>query len=113
MYGFDKLKQNYEFHRAYNRGIACVTPAFVLYVIKGRKNKVRLGITVTKKIGGAVDRNRAKRVITAAFAEIFPKAARGYDYVVVARARVLEAKSTKISEALERELKKNGFWCEQ
>lgn len=112
MYGFEKLKQNYEFHRAYNRGVACVTSVFVLYVVKGRKDKVRLGITATKKIGGAVDRNRARRVITAGFAAVFPYVAPGYDYIIVARTRILGTKSTKVAETLEKSLKKFGFWCE-
>ncbi len=67
MKAYEKLKQNWEFRRAYNKGTVAVTPYFVLYACKGRRDSVRLGITAGKKIGTAVKRNRAKRVITAAF----------------------------------------------
>lgn len=47
---------------------------------------VRLGLTVTKKLGGAVVRNRIRRRLRAAAREVFPQAARpGMDYVLVAR----------------------------
>ncbi len=47
---------------------------------------VRIGLTVTKKIGGAVARNRIRRRLRAASREIFPQFARpGTDYVLIAR----------------------------
>ena len=60
MYCFKKLKLNSEFRRIYGRGKAFVNPAFVAYAFKGKTDNIRLGITVSKKIGGAVERNRAK-----------------------------------------------------
>lgn len=105
---FEKLKQNYEFRRAYNRGKAYVTPEFVLYIVKGRREKIRLGITVSRKFGTAVKRNRAKRVITAAFDAVEPKLIPGLDYVVVARSRLLSQKSDKIAIRLATILEKAG-----
>ncbi|HUD50675.1 ribonuclease P protein component [Parvibaculum sp.] len=50
----------------------------------------RVGFTVTKKVGGAVVRNRARRRLKAAASEILPVAAKqGYDYVLVGRASTL------------------------
>lgn len=112
MKSYQKLKQNWEFHRAYNHGVSCVAPTFVLYVIKGKKDRVRLGITTGKKIGTAVSRNRAKRVITAAFSELIPNIAKGYDYVIVARTRILNVKSTNVSHTLEKQLKQQKLWIE-
>ena len=100
MRSFEKLKQNYEFHRAYHRGKSYVTPEFVLYIIKGRREKVRLGITVSRKLGTAVSRNRAKRLITAAFDMVSDRLVPGYDYVVVARSRLLSKKSTEVADKL-------------
>src|SRR5690606_2362782 len=52
----------------------------------------RLGFTVTRKTGGAVERNRMRRRLRAAVRQIAPLAARpGHDYVVVAREAVLGA----------------------
>jgi ribonuclease P protein component len=69
---------------------------------------VRLGITVGKKIGNAVKRNRAKRVITAAFSAVCPQITLGYDFVIVARTRILNVKSTEVSTYLTRLLKNAG-----
>lgn len=98
MYSFKKLKQNSDFRRTYGRGITYVRPAFVTYAFKNRRSDtVRVGITAGKKIGGAVERNRAKRVITAAFAQISQKVKPGFDIVFVARSRILDQKSTEVA----------------
>lgn len=105
---FEKLKQNYEFRRAYTRGNPFVSPYFVLYTVKGRQGRIRLGITAGKKLGTAVKRNRAKRVLTAAFSGVFPLLKPGTDYVLVARSRILSAKSTLVSNELEKLLSRTG-----
>lgn len=112
MRAYTKLKQNWEFHRAYNRGISLVLPECVLYVVKGKKSALRLGITAGKKIGTAVSRNRAKRVITAAFDECAPHIPTGYDCVVVARTRILNTKSNIVAANMMRQLKRENLWVE-
>ena len=104
-----KLKENYEFRRAYNKGEALVSPYFVAYVFKTKGNKLRLGITVSKKLGCAVKRNRAKRVISAAFREIASQLSGGYDFVIVARSKILCAKSNEVAFILKKQLKKAGI----
>lgn len=112
MRAYAKLKQNWEFHRAYNRGVSLVSPEFVLYVTKGKKNTLRLGITAGKKLGTAVNRNRAKRVITAAFDVCAPHIPVGHDCVVVARTRILNTKSSVVAANMMRHLKKENLWVE-
>ena len=112
MRAYTKLKQNWEFHRAYNRGAAFVSPEFVLYVCKGKKDSLRLGITAGKKIGTAVSRNRAKRVITAAFDVCAPHIPTGHDCVVVARTRIVNTKSTTVAANMTRHFKKQNLWVE-
>lgn len=107
MYEFSKLKQNYEFRRAYGRGQSFVCPYFVLYAVKGKKDSVRLGLTVSKKLGTAVQRNRAKRLMTVAFCQNFAALKKGYDYVLVARTRILKTKSGAVSAALKKILEEN------
>ena len=105
----DKLKHNWEFRRLYTRGKCVASPAFVLYYGRGKNGRVRLGITAGKKIGTAVKRNRAKRVITAAFDQCLPKIKKGYDFVIVSRSRVLSLKSTAVAEMLFAVLSCNGL----
>ncbi len=109
---FEKLKQNWEFRRAYTRGSAFVAPMFVMYVCKGKKSVTRLGITAGKKIGTAVCRNRAKRVITAAFSYVVAHIPQGYDFVIVARTRILSVKSTQVAAIIEKQLKSKELWIE-
>jgi len=109
---YRKLKQNWEFHRAYTRGVSLVSPSFVLYVCKGKKEQLRLGITAGKKIGTAVSRNRAKRVITAAFDVCAPHVPLGYDCVVVARTRILNTKSNIVALEMQKLLQKKDLWIE-
>jgi len=73
---------------ALRNGARANSPGFLL---AARPNKAagegaRIGLTVTKKIGGAVARNRIRRRLRAAVREIFPQFARaGMDYVLIAR----------------------------
>ena len=105
-----KLKENRDFRRAYSRGKSLVCPYVVLYYMKNRRGGIRLGITAGKKIGGAVSRNRAKRVITAAFRTCLPNISEGYDFVIVARTRILNVKSTVVASSLKKLLKDAGLF---
>lgn len=108
-----KLKENRDFRRAYNRGKSYVSPYIVVYVTKNRTHNVRLGITAGKKIGKAVLRNRAKRVITAAFCSVLPEIREGLDFVIVARTRILNVKSTVVAEHLHKLLLGSGALKEE
>ncbi len=103
-----KIKENHIFRRAYKRGTSLVSPYVVLYIMKTRRQDIRLGITAGKKIGKAVSRNRAKRVITAAFRECLPQIPAGYDFIIVARTRILSAKSTAVAASMRSLLKNAG-----
>ena len=103
-----KLKENRDFRRVYNKGKSFVSPYFVLYMNKNRFGDTRLGLTVGKKIGNAVKRNRAKRVITAAFSTVCPHISEGYDFVIVARTRMLNVKSTEVTSSLTKILQSIG-----
>ena len=97
-----KIKENYLFRRAYKKAPSYVCPFAVIYILKNRGVGVRLGITDGKKIGKAVKRNRAKRVITAAFTECLPKISGNFDFIIVARSRILTVKSTSVQKCFEK-----------
>ena len=104
------LCKNHEFRRAYARGKSYVSPVVVAYVLKNRSRTLRVGITTSKKIGGAVERNRARRVIREAFREIAPKVRPGYDIVFVARGRTPFVKSTQVREQMLRQMRDAGIF---
>lgn len=105
---YKTLKRNGEFHRAYSRGKSCVGGCLVTYAVKKRTGSFRVGITSSKKIGNAVARNRARRVIRAALAEVLPRPPRGYDVVFVARASTAKKKSWQVAQIMRRQLAQTG-----
>ena len=94
------LKQNTEFHRAYGRGKVKASPAIVTYVVKNRGQGVRIGITAAKKLGSAVERNRCRRIIRAAFSSIYPECSGNFDIVFVARFKTKKLKSSDIKPVM-------------
>jgi ribonuclease P protein component len=83
------------------------TPGFVL-LVRDRKDAdpaMRVGFTVTKKIGGAVVRNRMKRRFRALAREIMPgKGIAGADHVIIGRQRGVERDFGLLGTELERAL---------
>lgn len=70
-------------------------------------DSVRIGFTVSKKVGNAVERNRARRRLRAAVDEVVPfHAQEGYDFVVIGRAATLKRPYTKLVEDLKTALKR-------
>ena len=61
----------------YGRGKSYVHPHCVLYVAKNRLGYTRIGLTATKKVGHAVQRNRARRVMRAACRNTWPGTSAG------------------------------------
>ncbi len=94
------LKKNFEFRRAYGKGKSFQAPALVLYVIKNRAGICRVGITTSKKIGNAVERNRCRRVIRAAYRTLQPKINGNFDFVFVARGKTKYIKSTDLEKTM-------------
>ena len=98
------LKLNKEFKRLYFKGKSAVHPLIVTYACKNRLGRNRIGITVTKKVGKAVCRNRCKRIIRAAFYQIDPMIEQGWDFVFVARAKTPQVKSTQLMPVLKKQI---------
>ncbi len=98
------MKNNKDFSRAFKKGRYVACREVVCYFVKNKLPCNRLGITAGKKIGGAVQRNRAKRVIRAAYRLREQEFPIGYDLVVVARAELLNAKTQDLEEFFHRRL---------
>lgn len=107
---FIKLKSNPDFRRIYGRGKSFVAPEIVTYIVSTNRNACRIGITTAKKIGCAVERNRARRVITAAFRDCLPEIQKGCDIVFVARRRILKSKSHEIAAIMKKHLSDFGVF---
>ena len=105
--------RNNDFRRIYARGKSYVSPLVVVYALKNRTKNVRVGLTTSKKVGNAVQRNRSRRVIREAFRALAPRVRPGFDLVLVARGKTPYVKSTDVRRQLERQLQAAGLLREE
>lgn len=90
------LKENHEFRRAYSRGKSAVSPYMVLYCRKNGRAYNRLGITASTKLGHAVVRNKIRRRLREIYRLNEERLSVGYDFVVVARSRCVNAEYSRM-----------------
>ncbi|MBL9029489.1 MAG: ribonuclease P protein component [Caedimonas sp.] len=84
------LKKRHEFSRLQKEGVRWVASSFILQMISSETQDIRVGYIVTRKMGSAVTRNRARRRLKEAVRLTFPTyASDGQDYVLIARTSAL------------------------
>ena len=98
--GINSIKENYLFSKLYAKGKRCVSKTVTVYAMPNfRGHDSRLGITASKKLGGAVQRTRVRRLVREAFRLILKETAftRPVLVVVVARGAAFD-KGRKMDE---------------
>lgn len=102
----DILKDNKVFTRCFRKGNFASCEFVTAYFIPNKSPYNRIGISVGKKNGNAVQRNRIKRIIRAAYRLNESKFPIGYDIVFAARNNIAEKKSKDIEDFINRRLLK-------
>lgn len=91
------VNKNKDFARAYNKGVSAGCRYCIVFYRKNGLRENRLGISTPRKVGNAVQRSRARRVIRAAFQGLMYEFPKGYDMIVCARPETAKCKSTDVS----------------
>jgi ribonuclease P protein component len=81
----NRLLRKSDFSRCYGGGKRCFSPSFVFFVLPVKDAAWRLGLSVSRKVGGAVQRNRVKRLLREFFRINQAELPLGVDIVAAAR----------------------------
>jgi ribonuclease P protein component len=101
-----RLSRSADFERVYRQGRSVGNRFLVLYAFPraGAADGPRLGLSVSRKVGGAVDRNRVKRLLREAFASEVERVPADHDVVLVARPEARDLAEREGLEGVRREL---------
>ena len=96
-----RISRSRDFDAVYRRGRSAANRHMVMYAFpRDDAEPARLGLSVSKKVGGAVDRNRVKRVLRERFAALGERVPQGHDVVIIARKGLAEYDAEQGSQAV-------------
>ena len=107
------LKQNSDFRRLYAKGKSSANRCLAVYCRRSGRGVNRMGYTVSSKLGGAVVRNRVRRRLREIARLNAPALKVGWDIVVVARTRAVEASYAELEHAYLDACRKLGLMREE
>lgn len=96
-----RLRNNREFQIVYSKGRNFWNRNLILYKKKNELEETRLGITITKKFGNAVTRNRVRRRISEIYRLNLYRIKEGYDLVIIPKKNVIDLPYEDLKSALE------------
>lgn len=101
-----RIKKNKEFQEVFQKGKSFANRQFIVYVLKKTDQPhFRIGLSVSKKIGNAITRNRIKRYIRQSFLELKEQIHSGSDYVIIARKPTVDMDFHEVKKSLTHVLK--------
>lgn len=106
MKNIDSLKNSSEFGNVYKNGKSFANGILVMYVMP-TEGELRLGISVSKKVGNSVVRHRSTRLIRESFISCKGEIKKGCHIVTVARVGIREKKQTEVEAAFRNLLKRH------
>jgi ribonuclease P protein component len=107
-----RLRKSHNFRQVYRQGRSWAHPAAVLYAQRQAGPGKRFGVSASRKLGGAVQRNRIRRRLMAICQQLEPRVPPGMDLVLVARPEALQMTPPELQAAVETLLRRAGAWTE-
>ncbi len=108
-----RLTRTTDFKRVRRFGKSYAHPLVVLITSPNQEMIVHVGVTASRSVGGAVDRNRAKRRIRACIEPLFPALRPGWDLIFLARKAIVQADFNEIQMAFNSLLKGANLLVEE
>ncbi len=103
-----RLKKGFQFNYIYRKGQSFGGREMVMLCAKNRNRKILIGISVSKKIGKAHDRNKIKRRLKECARELIPKMNTNFNYIFVARQPALDSTYQNLQKTMTYLLEKSG-----
>jgi len=104
-----RLRKNRDFQRVYRRAKPQSSRLMTMLVSRARGNELRIGFSVSKKVGKAVVRNRVRRRLREATRLLLPYLKKGYHVVIVARSTAVEAEYAQIAREVQNNFVRSGL----
>jgi len=98
----ERVRKRKEFQAAYEKGARFSSDNFIVFVHNNQSGTKRLGVTVTKKVGNSVKRNRAKRLLREFFRLNKDKIPESRDVIIIAKKDISSLKYQDVTAELER-----------
>ena len=101
-----RLTRSTDFKRVRRDGKSYAHPLIVLIALENQLPFTRVGVAAGKSVGNAVKRNRAKRLMRAAARDLYSQIKTGWDFVLIARAPIIQTKMPQVRSALQQLLQR-------
>ncbi len=97
----ERLRKDSDFRRVYKHGKSFANRYLVMYIMRNNLEYNRVGISVSKKVGKAIVRNKVKRRIRESFRlDVDQKIKSGYDIVFIARVAISDMQYNEINKSM-------------
>lgn len=104
------LKKDSDFRKVYKHGRSFANRYLVMYILENKSEFSRVGISVSKKVGNAITRNKIKRRIRESYRlNIDENVKNGYDIIFIARVSIKDVDYNDIEKAMKNIVKKSNI----